>query len=49
MATQINKNKTWNSSEEFKRRRKKVTEQSKKIQLNTIVNQFITALKNKHM
>jgi len=49
MATENNKNKTWNSAEEFKRRRKKVTEQPKKIQLNTIVNQFITALKNKHM
>lgn len=49
MATENNKNKNWNSPNQFKRRRKKVTDNSKKIQLNTIINQFIVALKNKHM
>lgn len=49
MATEINKNRVWASTEEFKRRRKKITDVPKKIALNTIVNQFITALKAKHM
>jgi hypothetical protein len=49
MATENNKNRVWTSSDQFKRRRKKVTEADKKNALKTIVNQFITALKNKHM
>jgi len=49
MATQNNKNKVWSSIDQTKRRRKKVTEAPKKIALNTIVNQFITALKAKHI
>lgn len=49
MATQNNKNKTWSSIEQTKRRRKKVTENEKKIAMNTIVNQFISAIKTKHM
>lgn len=49
MATENNKNRTWTSPEEIKRRRKKVTEIDKKNALKTIVNQFITALKTKHM
>ena len=49
MATEINKNRNWVSPEDIKRRRKKVTETTKKVALNTIVSQFITALKAKHM
>jgi hypothetical protein len=47
--TTNNKNRVWTSEMEFKRRRKKVTETPKKNALNTIVNQFISALKAKHM
>jgi|688.fasta_scaffold213734_3 hypothetical protein len=47
--TTNNKNKVWTSQEQFKRRRKKVTESVKKTALNTIVNQFVSALKAKHM
>jgi len=49
MTTENNKNRVWTSENQFKRRRKKVTEAPKKIALNTIVNQFIAALKAKHM
>jgi hypothetical protein len=49
MATQNNKNRTWTSEEQFKRRRKKVTEVEKKNAMKNIVTQFIVALKNKHM
>jgi len=49
MATENNKNRIFTSLNEITRRRKKVTEAPKKIALNTIVNQFITALKAKHM
>jgi len=47
--TTNNKNRVWTSQEQFKRRRKKVTEPVKKTALGVIVNQFITALKAKHM
>lgn len=49
MATQINKNKIYTSTDQSKRRRKNVSEVPKKVLMNTIVNQFITAVKNKHM
>jgi hypothetical protein len=49
MGTEINKNKIWTSSDQTKRRRKKVEEPIKKSAMNTIVNQFIVALKTKHM
>lgn len=49
MATENNKNKVWNTPSDIKRRRKKVTEVTKKNAMSNIVNQFIVAIKNKHL
>jgi hypothetical protein len=49
MGTEINKNKNWTSPTQIIRRRKKVTEPAKKVVMNNIINQFVSAIKLKHM
>lgn len=49
MATEINRNKTWSSTNDIKPRSKKVTDQIKKNNMSQIVSTFINALKIKHL
>lgn len=49
MATEINKNKKWTNKLDVKKRRKKITEQSVINNVQSIMNNFISAVKIKHM
>jgi hypothetical protein len=49
MSTEINKNKKFTSMTELFKRQKKVTENSSKTQMITKIQNFISALKQKHL
>jgi hypothetical protein len=48
MSTEINKNIKWSNRDDVKKRRSKLTSSIIKTSLNSIINSFVNAVKNKH-